>query len=237
MRAIQKSFGLFLRQIADDGMLCMVLAAPLLAGSAFRFGVPALETLLCKTFGEASVLADYYLLFDLFLVVMTPYLFCFVSSMVMLSEYDDNTAAYLAVTPLGRRGYIVSRLVLPALLAAVVTVPVMKFFALASWSVGGLLLAGLLGGALSVPVCLLVVAFSHNRVEGMALAKIAGVILLGLPVPFFLKGGAQYLFSPLPSFWIAKVFTGGGVFPLAVSLAASALWTLTLYRAFARKFT
>jgi fluoroquinolone transport system permease protein len=104
---------MFLRQISKDSMLYAVLAAPLLAGCAFRFGVPAAESALCGYFGEASILSGYYLLFDLFLAVMTPYIICFVSSLVMLAEYDENMSAYLAVTPVGKRGYILSRLVFP----------------------------------------------------------------------------------------------------------------------------
>ena len=235
MRPVMKSFFMFLRQIAGDSMLYMVMAAPILAGCAFHFGVPALETLLCRLFGETAILSDYYLLFDLFLAVMTPYLFCFVSSMVMLSEYDENIASYLAVTPIGRRGYIVSRLVLPAVVSIAASVLVMRFLALADWTWANLLLVGALGGVLSIPVALLVVAFSHNRVEGMALAKLAGVILLGLPVPFFIGGGAQYLFSVLPSFWIAKLVLSENNLLLLPAVAASLLWIWALYRKFERK--
>jgi fluoroquinolone transport system permease protein len=63
----------------------------------------------------------------------------------------------------------------------------------------------MLTSLLSVAVAMLIVSFSHNRVEGMALAKLSGIMMLGLPVPFFLFSGAQYLFAPLPSFWIAKI--------------------------------
>jgi len=235
MRPVMKSFGMFLRQIAGDSMLYLVLAAPILAGCAFHFGVPALETLLCNVFSEAAILSDYYLLFDLFLALMTPYLFCFVSSMVMLSEYDENMACYLAVTPIGKRGYVVSRLFMPAAVSVIASVLIMRFFTLCDWTWLNMILASILGGMLSVPVALLVVAFSHNRVEGMALAKLAGVILLGLPVPFFIGGGAQYLFSVLPSFWIAKLVLGGNYLLLVPAVGASLLWIWALYRKFERK--
>ncbi len=235
MRPIMKSFGMFLRQIAGDSMLYLVLTAPILAGCAFHFGVPALETLLCDVFNEAAILSDYYLLFDLFLAVMTPYLFCFVSSMVMLSEYDENMACYLAVTPIGRRGYVVSRLFMPAVVSVAASVIVMRFFTLSDWTWVNMILVSVLGGVLSIPVALLVVAFSHNRVEGMALAKLAGVILLGLPVRFFIGGGAQYLFSILPSFWIAKFSVAGNYWALIPGVGASLLWIWALYRKFERK--
>lgn len=235
MKPVFKSFVMFLRQIAGDSMLYLVLAAPVLAGCAFRFGVPALEVLLCEVLGETAILSNYYLLFDLFLAVMTPYLFCFVSSMVMLSEYDENMASYLAVTPIGRRGYIASRLLLPAMVSILASVLVMRLFMLTVWTWVNMLLVSILGGVLSIPVALLVVAFSHNRVEGMALAKLAGVILLGLPVPFFIGGGVQYLFSILPSFWIAKFSIAGNYWAIVPAVVASFLWIWALYRKFERK--
>jgi fluoroquinolone transport system permease protein len=95
-------------------MLYAVCIAPLLAAFLFRFGIPYIETLLCNYFGKPAIISDYYLLFDLFLAVMTPYMFCFVSSMVILTEYDENMASYMAVTPVGKGGYIISRLLFPA---------------------------------------------------------------------------------------------------------------------------
>jgi fluoroquinolone transport system permease protein len=230
-----RSFSMFVRQIAGDSMLYAALAAPLLAGCAFRFGVPRLEALLCASLGRASILADYYLLFDLFLAMMTPYLFCFASCMVMLAEQDENIASYLAVTPIGRRGYILSRLGLPALLSVAASCLVMRFFALTEWTTSGILLVSLLGSMLCLPVSLLIVSFSHNRVEGMALAKLSGIILLGLPAPFFLLSGAQYLFSVLPSFWVAKLCIQGNYLFAAPAVFLSIIWSLAFFAKFMRK--
>lgn len=235
MKPLWKSFGIFLRQIREDAMLFAVLIAPVLAGCAFRFGVPALERLLCGELGVQTVLKEYYLVFDLFLAVLTPYMFCFASSMVMLAERDENISAYFAVTPIGRRGYVLSRLALPALVSTVATVLVLLLFSLTRWSGWNLVLVSLFGGMLCVPATLLIVAFANNRVEGMALAKTAGLILLGLPVPFFLANGAQYLFSPLPSFWIAKLFFSGNGWYGVPAVASSLVWVWALYRKFSSK--
>lgn len=235
MKTLWKSFGMFLRQIWEDAMLFAVLAAPVLAGCAFRFGIPALETLLCGELGRQTVIAEYYLLFDLFLTVLTPYMFCFASSMVMLTERDENISAYLAVTPVGRRGYVLSRLALPAGISVFATAAVLLLFSLTRWNWLDIALASLFGGVLCVPATLLIVAFANNRVEGMALAKTAGLILLGLPVPFFIKNAAQYLFSPLPSFWIGKLFLGGNYLFGIPAAVTSLLWVWALYRKFSNK--
>jgi len=237
VRPILRCFGMFLRQISKDSMLYAVLAAPLLAACMFRFGVPYAEALMCGYFNKTAILGDYYLLFDLFLAVMTPYIFCFVSSMVMLTERDENTASYMAVTPVGKRGYVLSRLLLPALLSIPASLIILIFFSLTKWSAPMLLITCTLSSLLSVGVSLLIVAFSHNRVEGMAMAKLAGAILLGLPVPFFLFSGVKYLFSVLPSFWIAELCAERNYLFIIPALLTSLLWIWALYERFERKLS
>ena len=235
MKPLLRSFGMLLRQIARDSMLYAVLLAPVLAGCMFRFGIPVIEEALCAHFGKASVLSGYYLLFDLLLAAMTPYIGCFVSALVMLTESDENMAAYMAVTPIGKRGYVLSRLVFPAALSVAASAVVMHFFSLTAWNLPSLLVVCGLSSLLGVALALLIVAFSHNRVEGMALAKLSGVVLFGLPVPFFLSSGVQYLFSPLPSFWIAKVFVKGNYLAALPAVLVSAVWIWALYGRFERK--
>lgn len=235
MKPLFRSFAIFLRQIARDSMLYAVCFAPLLYAFLFRFGVPWAEDLLCGYFGRASVLSGYYLLFDLFLAALTPFLFCFASAMVILTEKDENMAAYMAVTPVGRRGYVASRLLYPAGLSFFASVALVAFFSLTVWPLWMNAAVSALASLMSVAVCLLVVSMSGNRVEGMAVSKLSGIALLGLIVPFFVNSGAQYLFSPLPSFWIAKLCAQGQILYALPALAASFLWIAALYRRFERK--
>ena len=235
MKPLLRSFGMLLRQITKDSMLYAVLVAPLLAGCLFRFGIPRIEAALCAYFGQASILGSYYLLFDLFLAVLTPYMFCFASSMVLLTEYDENMAAYMAVTPVGKRGYITSRLLFPAVASFFVSAAILPFFSLTVWSLPRLLLVCALTALLSITESLMVVSFSRNRVEGMAVAKLTGIVMLGLPVPFFLFSGTQYLFAPLPSFWIAKLFVDDNDLMIVPAVIISMGWIWGLYRKFEGK--
>ena len=85
---------------------------------------------------------------------------------------------------------------------------------------------------------MLIVSYSHNRVEGMALAKLSGLLLgFGLPVPHFLthNGGLQYLFSWLPSFWVAKLFVSESIWAIIPAVLTSAAWIALAYRRFVRK--
>lgn len=235
MKPLIQSFKMFIRQIWSDDMLIAVCIAPLLTACFFRFGIPYLEQLLCRSFHQSTVLAGYYLLFDIFLSLITPYMFCFVSAMVMMTEYDENMTNYMAVTPVGKKGYLISRLGFAAVFSFFVSVLLMLWFTLTKWSFFMILAACLLTCVLSTVVTLFIFSFSHNRVEGMAIAKLSGLIMLGLPVPFFITSGIQYLFSALPSLWIAKLCLEHNYIFLLPAAAVSGIWLWLLYKKFERK--
>lgn len=50
--------------------------------------------------------------------------------MVMLGEIDDNISKYLIITPIGKSGYLISRLGIPAILAFAITVILLLTFSL-----------------------------------------------------------------------------------------------------------
>ena len=57
MKAVAAGFCGLLKAVRRDHMLLAACSAPVLAGVAFRFGVPALETLLTRWAGTGAVLA------------------------------------------------------------------------------------------------------------------------------------------------------------------------------------
>ncbi|PKL27862.1 MAG: hypothetical protein CVV46_09625 [Spirochaetae bacterium HGW-Spirochaetae-2] len=234
MKPIVRSFGMFVRQIANDGMLWGVGLAPLLLGVMIRFGVPYVETVL-SGYLPGNILVPYYQLFDLVLFLMTPYMFCFASAMVMLAERDENIAQYLAITPLGKKGYVFSRLYVPVLLSVPASIMVMLYFSLTVWPTRHLLEGAILMGLLSTVVALLVVSISRNRVEGVAVGKLSGLLILGLVVPYFIESGFQYLVCFMPSFWIARYFLDGNILFLLSALVTSLVWIALLFRKFSTK--
>jgi len=121
MKALLSSFNQFCIQIAKDKMLLMVCIAPFLTGLLFKYGIPFAESKLTDYFAQTAILSPYYLMFDLFFVSISPILFCFASAMVILGEIDDKISSYLAVTPIGKSGYLISRLVFPTILAVLAT--------------------------------------------------------------------------------------------------------------------
>lgn len=236
MKAVRVSFCGLLKAVRRDHMLLAACSAPVLAGLAFRFGVPALETVLTRWLGPGAVLAPWYGLFDLMLCMLTPVMFCFAAAMVVLEEVDSHVAAALLVTPLGRRGYLASRLLLPTLFSVAATLvlyPLFHLLTLPVW-LGLLLAAG--GAAQGLLIAMLVVSFSTNKLEGMAIAKLSSLLMLGAFAPYVLRqNNVQYLLAVLPSFALAKALQGQNPVWGIVSLAVCAVWYAALAKRFAAK--
>jgi fluoroquinolone transport system permease protein len=106
---------MFVKQLFRDSMLAAVCAGAVLSAFLIRYGVPAAEDVLGRLFQREGILTGYYLLFDLFLALLTPYLLCFASAMMMLTEYDEICPTTCG-DPRGKQGYLVSRLLFPSAL-------------------------------------------------------------------------------------------------------------------------
>ncbi len=229
------SFRQFLYQILKDAMLVMALAAPFLMGIFIRYGIPLGEKLLTAKFHQEAVLEPYYLIFDLFLAVLIPLMYCFIAAMVLLEEIDDKISNYMAVTPLGKNGYLISRLGIStaiSLLVTVICIPVFSLTMGVSVLMIGISILSCLSGFIE---SLMVVSLSANKVEGMAVVKLTGIITLGIPAPFFITGKIQYILLFLPSFWIGKYAATSNFFYFVIGIGISAVWIIFLWEKFDRK--
>lgn len=235
MKSILLVFGRFLAEVRHDAMLIFMPVVSLLMGTAFRFGLPLLEQALCHRFGCPALLTPYFLLFDLLLALMTPLLFSYCAVMVLLEEIDTGLCAYLRVTPAGTFGYLMARVVLPAAAAALYNTAVLAIFSLTRQPIWMLLALSALSALLSILISLLVVSFAANKVEGMALIKLSGLLILGLPGCFFLKGPTRWICGILPSFWFGELARTQSAFFLLPTLGVSFLWLVFLYRRFCRR--
>jgi len=237
MRVIWLSFLHMLKFIQRDMMLFMAGIAPFVAGTTIHFGVPILEKILVHMTGFPSVLSPYYGLFDIIFAFIAPTMFCFVVAMIMLEEHDDSIDRYLYVTGLGRNGYFVSHIILPALASFIITVillPVFQLTTLSLWAVLSLSATGTLQGII---IALLIVTLSKNKLEGMAVAKISSTIILGTVSPYFFQSSFIYFLSFLPSFWIGKAMHDQNLVYMLSAILIAGSWILILRKLFNRKFS
>lgn len=235
MRIIVKAFHQLVIQIMHDRLLVLISVIPFLCGILFRYGIPYAEVWLAQRFAVVNIFSPYSLLLDLLLVLITPYIFCFMSAMIILDEMDAQTARSLIVSPLMKTGYLISRIVFPAFFALLISMLVLALFSLTNISGFETFLLSFAASLMGVTLGCMVVVFAGNKVEGMAFSKLGGIILLGAPLPFFLEGNLQYIGSFLPSFWIAKMALECSLFHIAMTFIIAGVWLFVLFKRFNRK--
>ncbi|MGN0268186.1 MAG: ABC transporter permease [Lachnospiraceae bacterium] len=235
MKAIRLSFLHMMKVVMHDRMLFAALIAPVLAGTAIRFLVPAAENALIQMADFPVFLTPYYGLLDIFLASLSPAMFCFIAAMVVLEEHDDHIDRYLFVTGLGRNGYFVSRIILPALFAFVMTVLLLPVFGLTKRSAAEILFLSLSGSLQGIVIALLIVTLSSNKLEGMAVTKLSSLMIVGAAVPCFVPAPIDRFAFFLPSFWMGKAVAERKPIAMLLSVLAAVIWILFLKRKYDRK--
>lgn len=235
MKAVFPAFRQFLKSIWGDFMLTACLFSPILMGLMFKLGIPFLEEFLCGYFEKAAILAPYYILFDLLLSLMTPLMLCFSGAMVTLEELDDGTAKYLLVTPLGKTGYLFSRIGFVTVASLIYNIIILLIFSLTDIGFLYVVISAILNSVISVIIAMLVISFAKNKVEGMALIKLSGFMILGFIAAFFVKAPVGFLAGVLPSFWVGKLVLDSNCFFILPCLIISFAWIALLYRKFSAK--
>lgn len=237
MKSVWISFRQLLQQMASDVMLLVICFAPFLCGAAIYFGIPLIEELLTGYLGEMEIIKPYYLIFDLMMGIVSSMMFCFASAMIVLGEIDDHIAGYLSLTPLGNKGYLISRFGIPTLISMIITMVILSIFSLTEMSFFMMSAISILASVVGMIVAFMIVAFSSNKVEGMAVSKLSGLLVCGAFGPFFLEGSFQYILSFLPTFWMGRFAITGNVISLIVTLFESVLWIFVLLKLFLKKLS
>ena len=218
MKRILSSTIQVFRQIKSDPMMFAACFTPFIMGALIKFGIPFLERI------TDFSLQAYYPIFDLLLSIMAPVLLCFAFAMITLEEIDDKVSRYFSITPLGKSGYLFTRLGVPSIISAVIAFIVLLLFSLEKLSIGMTICLALLGSVQAIIVSLMIITLSSNKLEGMAVTKLAALTLLGIPAPFFIDSYYQFAVGFLPSFWVAKAMQSNGYINLLIALLVASVW-------------
>lgn len=195
-----------IRQIAKDPMLTASLLGPLAVIVFARFLFPPLAAWVEERYTFA--MSAYTGFVAIFLLTTVPLLPGTMAGLLMLDERDENLVTYYGVTPLTRHGYYRYRLFLPSLLALLSTGLFVMMSGLAeirAESGYALLLF-----ALEAPcIALFLAAAAANKVEGLALSKLSGILFAGPIVVAFVPEPWQAAGMLIPTYWPAKSYALG----------------------------
>ena len=222
-----------------DPMLFFMLFYPLLFGALGRYLLPWLAE-----GGDFNV--DLYA--DIVLVVlalMIPVIFGAVLAFSILDDRDDHILTSIKVTPLSLNQFLSFRVALVFAVSFASCTFVMWFA-----DIGGLTISNIAAisflASLSAPMSGLVInAFSNNKIEGFAVMKGLGTVMLFPVIALFFIDYKEFFFAVVPGFWPAKAISsivrGEGLLLLTynqyyfIGLAYAVVVNLLAYKLFLKR--
>lgn len=237
--AIYRSLGAIdARNVARDSMLrWMVIFTPLF-GLLFRFVIPPMATALEQRFGFD--LGPYYLLLVSFLPIMVTGMIGTVVGFLLLDQRDDQTMAALLVTPLSLGDYLRYRMTMLLALAVAFSSITVPLTGLIETTPLQLVVSSIVAAPLAPIYALFFGTFAGNKVQGFALAKVVGIVIIPCIAAYFVIGPWQNAFGLVPHYWSLKVFWlfDAGAVAAALAYAVTGLaWQAMLLALLARRFS
>ncbi len=239
MGNVYRVFTIGMRQVLRDGMLLLLIPAPFLMGAALYGLLPLIATFLAQQYG---IIIDPWLpLSDALVATMAPVLTALICAFVILDERDEGTGLYYRITPSGRHSYLLARIGLPMLWAYLSTVLVLFFFTHSTAGMPLIILVSGVGVLQGIASCMLLVAIADNKVEGLALAKLTNIFVLGFFFPWVSASPFRFIVGLLPSFWIGQLIYLAGqplialAIPSSLGMLSGLVWVRFLYGVFLRR--
>lgn len=190
-----------------DPLLVMLVVAPVLWASGVAVLTPMVTDLLAQRY-DFDLVPYYPLVLTAFLLLTSIIIAGGLAAFLVLDEIDAGTLSALRVTPVPLSTFFGYR---AATVMAVTTVYVIATMSFSGILEPGLIPAlipiGMVAGLAAVVTLLLIVAVASNKIQGIAMVRVLGMLIAGLPcLPWFIDSGWNLAFGVLPPYWAAKAF-------------------------------
>ena len=234
MKQTLNLFRIGLWQIGRDGMLFIMLPAPLFIALFLKFVIPFANKILEERL--LFSISPWYGLVDGILICVSPMFVAMISAFLLLEEKDEGIGAFYQITPASGNTYIFARIVLPMIWAFASTIIVSIIFAISTIGIGAIIMASIVSSLFGIALAMMVVSLAENRVEGLAISKLMGVSFLGLILAWIVSSPYQYFVAFLPSFWIGKIVMNGlNLYDSIFGILVNSLWIIVFTRKFRKK--
>ena len=227
-----------LANISRETLLLFIILLPVPVALVLRFLLPELEaTLMARLQFD---LTPYHPMIMGVFIGMAPGLIGSVYGLLLVDERDERTLSVLRIMPAPFASYLAARLLIPTLLAVlmtIVTYPLAGLTPLPIETVAAIALAG----ATVVPVAaLVIVSVAANKVSGLVVFRLVNTVLALPALAYIAEPGWDRLAWCVPAYWPMKALwnaNAGQAYAaeLFIALAMNAVLTALLYWRFSRR--
>ena len=147
----------------------------------------------------------------------------------------NGIVRYLIVTPLGKIGYLFSRIIVLSVISTIYSLIIFCIFHLTNINILIVLLLSAISIEIGIMVSFGIIAFAHNKVEGMALSKFSGILLIGLFISVFVKNNIKYCFFWMPTFWIGEFYLAKSISDFLIGFLLTVFFIAMFYKKMRKK--
>jgi len=184
-----------------DPLMSFMFSYPLFLGLIGRYVLPWLS----KSNGF-----DFQRYTDLIIVLfatMIPMLYGALIAFSLLDDRDDHILTAIQVTPLSLWEFLSLRLVIVLLLSFFATIFTIWFANIANLPFIRIVQISFLTSLSAPMVGLFINALAQNKIEGFAIMKATGIIIILPVISLFFTDAKEFFFAFIPGFWPAKAIS------------------------------
>ncbi len=201
-RIILTSFKADIKFILRDPMLLLAFVAPLILILFLKLALPLFSDFVLEKTG--FFLNKYYTVIAVTMVSLIPMLLGMVYAFILLDENDMHILQVIAVTPAGKKNFILMRMIVPTLLSflmVLISIILTNPVPTEGWL--RTVFISLLLSTQSPFVFLFIGSLAGNKVEGLALSKFYGIFLATVPLGLLLHHPWNYIVFFSPLYWLS----------------------------------
>jgi len=190
-----------LKKWMRDPMTRFMLFYPVIFGLVGRYGLPSIAE---NAGFSIENNADYIIAA---LTLMMPMVYGALIGFSILDDRDDHIFNSIRITPLNLNSYLLFRLALVYCLSFTACFFVMWFVQIGPLNENNMILISFLA-AFSAPLTgLLINLFATNKIEGFAIMKLTGIIILLPVISLYFTDAKELFFAFIPAFWPGKIIS------------------------------
>lgn len=230
------------KRVGRDNLLLILSVYPLILAVVGKYLIPFLR----EAFLENLDLSEHYPAILVFFILANPYIYGSLAAFTLLDEREENVLQAIRVTPLKLSNYLGAKVLFFVIVSIATGVLITWYINLVPIGLGESVLINSLM-ALSAPLSMLMInSFARNRVEGFALVKGTGFMILLPALAFYVPERYSLLAGVIPGYWPAMAINklsnpSFGLMPywgyLLVGLLYILILIVILYQRFSRKIS
>lgn len=187
------------KRIGRDNLMLILSVYPIILGLVGKFLVPFLRESLVHRFD----ILPYYSGIFIFFILANPYIYGALAAFSLLDEREENILNAIRVTPVKLQTYLLSKVFFIISVSIISGMLITSFIGLVEISIWESFIINTLMSFLAPFNMMLINTFAKNRVEGFALVKGTGFMILLPIVAIYIPHPINLIFGVIPGYWPA----------------------------------